>query len=589
MSAGRVPDLADSERMTVDHVPDSPFHRLVGLSRAELAATRDLPAAERRLLTPYFVDTFRWDAVRPLLPLRLPVPADVPTWHARTCRSHYVWLPPDDIHAAADLAGVDDVDLVLRLFDFSPWRPILGQRFHSQFGPPPFDPVSLGLSWLLTVWRDWSWPALVRELHSTERGQGYVRRLGFDRHDLPAASTLREAVNHTPHDRLVQCADSLALGLMAYGLIPTRSTFPGDPSKRGVTINTDSQLVKAKSRMRCRYQNPACWLPRPQRTCAARADGKDGCLCDTEACRDRCRLVTARDRQAAYVYYSGSNQPTPPGSAPVSGPKRPTRHGKHHFGYKSKAFNIVDDRLFLYWPLVGPFVPANRNDHLQTIPGFRDVRRRFPQVTMSEVIADAGEGVDEVLTYVHDELQALRLIDVRQDETDTDLAKLIERGYDARGNPVCPHGYRLAFNGHDYQRGDSKWACRQRCRHRPRPDIQLDPPPAGLVAACPYRDPEHLLGHVVRVGVALPDHCVRLARDLKVDSRLWKLRYHRRSYSESRNANQARYGLTRAPWYGQSNAAKADCLGDILTLSLNVARLVREATVAAARSVTAGT
>jgi hypothetical protein len=589
MSAVRVPDLADTERLTVEHVPDSPFHHLVGLSRAQLVASRDVPAAERRVLTPYFVDMFRWKAIRPLLPLRLTIPADVPAWHARTCRSHYVWLPPDDIHSVADFAGLDDFDLVVRLFDFSAWRPILGQRFHSQFGPPPFDPVSLGLGWLLAIWRGWSWPTLVRELHSAERGQGYVRRLGFDPHDLPTASTFREAVNRTSVDWLVECADSLALGLMAYGLMPTHATFPGDPAERGVSINTDSQLIAAKSRMRCRYQNPACWLPRPQRTCAAREDGQDGCQCETEACRDQCRLVTRRDPQAAYVYYTGSNQPPPPPEpAPANGSEHPTRRGKHHFGYKSKAFNVVDDRLFLYWPLVGPFVPANRNDHLQTIPGFENLRHRFPKLKIGEVIADAGEGVDEVLTYVHDELKALRLIDVRQHETDTDRPKLIERGYDAHGTPVCPHGYRLAFNGHDYARGDSKWVCRQRCRHRPQPDIQLDPSPPGVPAECPYRDSAHPLGQVVRVGVTLPDGCVRLARDLKVDSRLWKLRYHRRSYSESRNANQERQDLTRSAWYGLPNDAKADCLGDILTLSRNVARCVRQATLATARSVTAG-
>ena len=75
--------------------------------------------------------------------------------------------------------GLDDFDLLLRLFDCSAWRPILGQRFASQYGPPPFDPVSLGLAWLLALWRGWSWPQLVTELHSGERGQGYARRLGF--------------------------------------------------------------------------------------------------------------------------------------------------------------------------------------------------------------------------------------------------------------------------------------------------------------------------------------------------------------------------------------------------------------------------
>jgi hypothetical protein len=197
---------------------DSPFQALLGLRRADWAETRALPAAERRPLTEHFCATFAWEAVRPHLPLRLAVPEGVPNWLPRLCRSHYQWLPPDDLHSVEDLRGLDDFDLVLRLFDFSAWRPILGQRFTSLFGPPPFDPVSLGLAWVLARWRDWSWPRLETELRSPERGAGYVRRLGFDPDDLPVASTFRMALRATPPVRLVQRADSLAHGRMTYGL-----------------------------------------------------------------------------------------------------------------------------------------------------------------------------------------------------------------------------------------------------------------------------------------------------------------------------------------------------------------------------------
>lgn len=119
----------------------------------------------------------------------------------------------------------------------------MGQRFSSQLGPPPFDPVSLGLAWLLALWRGWSWPQLVTELHSLERGQGYGRRLGFQPDDLPSASTFRMALHATTPAWVAQCADSLALSLLAYGLIPSHSTFPHDPPERGVSIALDSQLV----------------------------------------------------------------------------------------------------------------------------------------------------------------------------------------------------------------------------------------------------------------------------------------------------------------------------------------------------------
>ena len=105
-------------------VADSPFHQLIGLSRQEMKASLGLDAAERRQLTQHFVATFQWQAIRPLLPLRLVVPPDIPLWQGRMCRSHYIWLPPEDTLSVDDLAGLDDFDLLLRLFDFSPWRPI---------------------------------------------------------------------------------------------------------------------------------------------------------------------------------------------------------------------------------------------------------------------------------------------------------------------------------------------------------------------------------------------------------------------------------------------------------------------------------
>jgi hypothetical protein len=269
-----VPAPTPAQVLTAPHLPDSPFHQLLGFTRRLLRETRNIPAAERRLLLPNFIETCRWAAVRPLLPLRLVLaptqpdidsdqPPALPLWRPRYCRSHYVWLPPEDTldESPAAWRGLDDGDLILRLFDFSAWRPILGQRFTSQFGPPPFDPVSLGLTWLLARWRGWSWPQLVTELHSGERGQGYARRLGFQPDDLPSASTLRMALSDTALAWVVQCADSLALSLLAYGLLPGHATFPHDPPQRGVSIALDSQLIAARSHMRCRHMHANCFLP----------------------------------------------------------------------------------------------------------------------------------------------------------------------------------------------------------------------------------------------------------------------------------------------------------------------------------------
>jgi hypothetical protein len=379
---------------------------------------------------------------------------------------------------------------------------------------------------------------------------------------------------------------------MAYGLIPTQATFPGDAKERGVSIATDCQLIAARSRMRCRYQNVRCFLPRDQRICAAREKGKEGCACDGEACAEHCRLATPRDPDAAYVFYTGSNQPS--GSHEEAAPSASHSHkrGKHHFGYKSKAFNVVDDRLSTFWPLSGPFAPANRNDHLLTIPGFRDLARRFPGLQVAEVLGDAGEGFDEILLFVYRDLHALRTIQIRHHDCDKDVLTCLKRGYDPLGNPLCPHGYLLAFNGHDYQRQASKWVCRQRCVPHPQPDLLPDnwaDEHRAALALCPYRDSAHPLGYTTIVNAALPlDHDVRLARDFKVGSPTWNLRIGRLSYAESRNANQTRRNLKRSPWFGLADSAKAQYLGDILSCALNVARFVREATLAAEHSAATG-
>ena len=190
--------------------------------------------------------------------------------------------------------------------------------------------------------------------------------------------------------------------------------------------------------------------------------------------------------------------------------------------------------------------------------------------------------------YVHAELGALRLIKQRHAAIDQDPLTCLTRGYDEKGTPLCPHGYRLAFNGHDYGRRDSKWLCRQRCRRQSQPDVAPDLADFVAIVDCPYRDNSRPLGFLVRVGRTLPDGSLRLARDLKVDSPSWSLRQGRLSYAESRNANQQRRGLKRSPWFGLANSAKATYLGDILTNLLNVARFVRQATCAPARSITAG-
>lgn len=194
----------------------SAFHHLSGFtSRSEFNGARSVSAHERRLMSPTFRACFNWEAMLPRLPLHLVVPEWVPAWQSRRTLSYYQWLPPDDIQSCDDLAKLDDFDLILHLIDFSAWRPILAQRFASHMGPPPFDPVSLGLLTLLGRWRNWGWSTLHIELCHPTRGLDYRRRLGFDEPRLPSPSTVRMALNNTPSTVWLQCADSLD-GLWAH-------------------------------------------------------------------------------------------------------------------------------------------------------------------------------------------------------------------------------------------------------------------------------------------------------------------------------------------------------------------------------------
>ena len=190
-------------------------------------------------------------------------PGDVSAWTGRLCRSHYQWFPLDK---SETLEGLDEFDLMLRLFDFSPWRPYFAQRFHSQLGPPPFDPLSMGLGIFLAHHQKWDWARLARELRSPTRGSDYCRRLGFTPSDLPVASTFRMAFNETDANWFADChivpmpfrESSLVQGLMAYQIIPTHSTFAGDPIDQGVSLSTDCQLIASRSHMKCR--TPDCCL-----------------------------------------------------------------------------------------------------------------------------------------------------------------------------------------------------------------------------------------------------------------------------------------------------------------------------------------
>lgn len=85
------------------------------------------------------------------------------------------------------------------------------------------------------------------------------------------------------------------------------------------------------------------------------------------------------------------------------------------------------------------------------------------------------------------------------------------------------------------------------------------------------------MGYSTSTGLTLPDGTTRLARDTQVGSDTWKLRIGRQSYSESRNATQARRQLKRSRAFRLDNTAKSMTISDTLSIAFNLTRLAFEA------------
>jgi len=111
-----------------------------------------------------------------------------------------------------------------------------------QPGASPFDPVSVGLAWLLVRWRVWAWSDLLTE------------------------STFRIALTKTEDARLRQCADSLILD-MTTRAIPCACTATASRST-ATTINAGTAELLGESQ--CVPDPPgreALLLVRPSQQC----------------------------------------------------------------------------------------------------------------------------------------------------------------------------------------------------------------------------------------------------------------------------------------------------------------------------------
>ena len=494
------------------------------------------------------------------LPLCFPQDPALPPSPKPRYRSHYRYLGPDGLDDPQTLATYSNFDVAVRLFDYANLERLLATHIYvpSAKGQVPFHPLSLYLLWVYRREHDLSRHETLRRLRHENDGRELRQRMGFTT-VCPSESGLRYFEKQiSPELQWEINAQQMDL-LYRAGLLPTQPD-----AEQKVTLTFDGMLHEARSRMRCASVTDSCYQPAP-RPCPAQDKGKRGCDCDPAACAQICRYATPRDPQARLIVYSRRKpRPDSPNTSLQKSEQKSSR-ARLVYGYYSYAGQILDPELATYWILPAAFGPATTDERTLFPENFPALQTRFPWLQIEAVTADAGAGFQGCLDLIW-EAGALRLVDIRAVTSDDDPEMQLARGYDDKGYPLCPFGYTMHANGHDYQRRRTKWRCAKTCQEdaeRPVPD-------------CAYLQAQYKHGYTTTVGRTHADGTVRLAREIPYGSTAWKERYNQRNSSESRNSVQEGLGLKRLPMHGMPRSNAEVLLGDFVANQRTVARLVRE-------------
>lgn len=554
-------------------------------------------AARQQQLT--FVHACGFQALRTQLPLRWPTPADGPPSPKTHYRSHYVYLGSDDLLTHASLWGEQQAfELLLRLVDFAPLRPVLAQLlgWTSAKGWIPFDPVSMFLlhGWQIT--QQWTRATTLRNL-ALPRYADIRERLGFADEVYPTEGGCRHFLTalgqHSPDAdpavHLPAYGESAALDIAQQrlnGLLVQAAEllqahgFLSPESWDQALVCPDGMLHPAASHMRCTAITATCYQPAPRPCPARELKHRQGCSCDTRACTQICQHAPSRDADARYIWYTASNtRPNNPNrpQTPSPGPR-----GFGVYGYKSVALILADPVHRTHITLLSDFGPATLNEADRASALLLTLPTLYPTLHLSAVAGDAAYGTDRPLHLIYSRLGARRVIDLRAHQSDKLKLAWPERGYDDRGRPICPYGYRCIANGFDAHRRRTKWLCAQQClRPAAQPAVTL-PDLTYPPTECPYQDAAHAPhGLIFNLAEAFPDGSLRLARDVPVGSAQWQRTYQRaRNASEARNAGRERDQLKRLPYFGTARNRAILALADTWDTLTTLARLCREATAA---------
>jgi hypothetical protein len=517
-------------------------------------------AIEKRTENRAALSRFAMSVLKEQLPLTFAVAADVPDSPKRKYRSKYQYLGWDGLEKAIWADG-SPFEFQLYLINYRPLERLLAYHIYqpSAKGQVPFDPVSMYLLVLYRRDRDLSRREVLRQLRHPKEGRELRRWLGF-KDEYPSESGLRHFESKLSPE-LQREISALQMEMLYYaGFLPTKPE-----ATKTVTLSYDGMLHQARSRLRCSSVRERCYEPAP-RPCPARGKKKQGCDCSSEACAQRCRYGTPRDPAARLIVYTGNNKRAKASpNTPQTGQPRSPRL-RFTYGYYSYAGQMLDDDLSTYWILPAAFGTATCGDEQLFPDNFTQLRARFPWLKIEAVINDAALCEQHCLDLIWD-AGALRMVDIAAHKTDENPQIKLDRGYDENGHPLCPMGYRLRSNGHNYKRRQTKWRCSKQCRlvpERPLPE-------------CDYLKPKYKHGYTVNVGRTHADGTVRLAREIPYGTSAWKERYNRRNSAESRNGILEHLGLKRLPVHGLSAGHVAVMQGDFIANLHTLVRLIRQA------------
>ncbi len=560
--------------------------------------TNGLTAVETRAQDSTFVAQCNLTGLQDRLPLIWPILPDTPPSPKNDYRSHYIYLGWEDLQDPSAWEHLSAFDLLLRLVDLSPLRPVLAQLLGwiSARGHKPFDPVSIFLlvGWQITS--EWNRAETLRNLRNP-RYADYAQRFGFEDGIFPTEGGLRywlttigqnstaEETILVDEEQQIEIAVQLLNHLIAQSVaLLVEAGFVSPEAWEKALICPDGMIHDAASRMRCTSVQETCYWPTSSddpRPCPAKDKGRQGCDCDTTACASICCQAPSRDPEARYVWYSGSNQPRHSPNQFTDPAKANKKRGKGRYGYRSIPLQLADPFHRFSIVLLDDFLPASDREENPTAALLLQLPTFYPDLHVDAVAGDAGFGYGVVLNVVYNHLHARRVIDLRAHETDKNKAEWPLRGYDDKGRPICPYGYAFTANGFDTDRQRHKWFCAQACLNGLSPVVVVEnatyPPDE-----CPHIEPaHHPYGKIINIGERFKDDSIRLVRDIPVGTPAWKRFYHRaRNAVEGRNAAFEQWGLKRMPVYGTPRGKALIFLADVWLNLTTLARLVREATAA---------